>query len=422
MALRTLLELSPRERNAVVASFLGWALDAFDFFLLVFVIPEVGHDFHASVEAVSAALLVTLAARPVGALLFGVLADRYGRRPTMMANVLLFSLIELLSAFAPSLAVFLVLRAVYGVAMGGEWGVGASLVMETVRPEARGVVSGLLQEGYAIGYLLAALAYAALFPLVGWRGLFVVGVAPALLALFVRTHVEESPVFAAGQAKRAERPLAEMWEAVRGHGRRFAYLVVLMALFNLLSHGTQDLYPTFLKAQRHLGPREVGAIAVIYNVGALLGGVVFGTLSERLGRRRAIALATLLALPFIPLWAFGHTAVVLGAGAFLLQFAVQGAWGVVPAHLNELSPEGVRGTFPGFAYQLGNLLASANAPVQAAIAAHLGGSYSVVLAGTAALAGLALTGWTLAGREARGAAFGGGFASGSTGSAGSTAA
>ncbi len=399
--LRPLRELTPRERSAVVASFLGWTLDAFDFFLLVFVLPDVARTFHRSVSEVSTALFVTLALRPVGALLFGLLADRFGRRPAMIWNVLSFSLIELASAFAPSLPIFLGLRALYGVAMGGEWGVGASLAMETVRPEARGVVSGLLQEGYAIGYLLAALAFEGLFSIAGWRGLFVAGVAPALLALYVRSHVEESPSFALARGP-TRASAGSLWEAVRRNAARFGYLVVLMTLFNLFSHGTQDLYPTFLRAQRKLSAHEVGLVAVVYNLCALAGGIAFGALSERLGRRRAIASAALLALPLVPLWAFGKGALALGLGAFLLQFAVQGAWGVVPAHLVELSPEGVRGTFPGLTYQLGNLLASANAPLQAALAARAGGDYASVLAGSAALVAVLLAGWTLLGREARG--------------------
>ncbi|MHB1845068.1 MAG: MFS transporter [Deltaproteobacteria bacterium] len=399
----TLRSLTAKERSAVLASFLGWALDAFDFFLLVFVMPDVGRSFHVGVAQVSGALFATLALRPVGALLFGVLADRFGRRPTMIANVLCFSLIELLSAFAPTLRSFLALRALYGIAMGGEWGVGASLAMETVRPEARGAISGLLQEGYSVGYLFAALAYAALFSLVGWRGLFVIGVAPALLALFIRAQVDESPAFVAG-LRLGERPRS-LWGALKAHAGRFAFLVVLMAGFNLFSHGTQDLYPTFLRLERHLSAHAVGLIAVVYNLGALLGGIAFGTLSERLGRRRAIALAALLALPMIPLWAFGPSPLLLGLGAFLLQFAVQGAWGVVPAHLNELSPEGVRGTFPGLAYQLGNLLAAANAPVQALLAERAGGGYGPVLAISAALVALALAALALAGPEAQGARF-----------------
>jgi SHS family lactate transporter-like MFS transporter len=398
-SLAPLRTLDSHQRSAVLASFLGWTLDAFDFFLVVFVLKDIAAEFGSEVKEVAFAVVLTLALRPVGAFIFGLLADRYGRRPTLMADVLAFSLMELLTAFSPSLAAFLVLRALYGVAMGGEWGIGASLALESIPAEARGIVSGLLQQGYACGYLLAAAVYGALFSVVGWRGLFVVGVLPALLVLFIRFKVRESPTF-------TKRPALSVLTAIRANLSRFAYMVVLMTAFNFLSHGTQDLYPTFLQLQHRLGPTVVSRIAIVYNLGAILGGVFFGVLSQRIGRRKAIALAALLTLPVIPLWAFAKTPVLLAIGAFVMQLMVQGAWGVVPVHLNELSPEGTRGTFPGFAYQLGNLLASANITLQAELAQARGGDYAFALAVVASVIAVMLALLALLGPEARGQQFG----------------
>src|SRR5262245_25218431 len=342
--------------------------------------------------------------RPLGALVFGMLADRFGRRPVLMADILSFSLLELASAFAPSLVVLLILRAAFGFAMGGEWGIGASLTMETLPARARGLASGLLQEGYALGYLLAAIVYGLLFDTIGWRGMFAVGVLPALLVVHIRRNVEESPAWHRMRA----RPRRSLGSVLRGHGRLFLYVVVLMTAFNFFSHGTQDLYPTFLQEQRGLATHIVSGVAILANIGAILGGLTFGMLSQRVGRRRAIVLAALLALPVIPVWAFGTSLVLLGLGAFLMQIAVQGAWGVVPVHLNELSPAEVRGTFPGFAYQLGNLLASANATLQAGFAASRGDDYALALAVVAAGAAVAIALLTAAGPEAHGVELGGG--------------
>jgi SHS family lactate transporter-like MFS transporter len=399
--LAQLRALTPQQRNAVLASFLGWTLDAFDFFLLVFVINDIAAEFGTDVKRVTFAIFLTLAMRPLGAFVFGLLADRYGRRPTLMVDIILYSVLELASAFSPSLTVLIVLRALYGIAMGGEWGIGASLAMETIPPGARGIVSGMLQEGYAAGYLLAAIVYYFLFPLIGWRGMFVVGVLPALLVLYIRIHVKESPVWEQG-ADRRENPLI----AIRDHWRLFLYVILLMTAFNFLSHGTQDLYPTFLQLEHQLSTHAVGAIAIVYNIGAILGGLTFGAWSERIGRRNAIIIAALLALPVIPLWALSDTVWQLTLGAFLLQFMVQGAWGIVPVHLNELSPAAARGTFPGFTYQLGNLLAAGNAPIQASIAESHGGNYGLALALVAAIVALAIALLAWLGRERKGVAFG----------------
>ena len=391
-----------QQRNAFIASFLGWTLDAFDFFLMVFVLRAVAAEFHTNVKAVSVAITLTLAMRPLGALVFGMLGDRYGRRQILMIDILLFSVLELASAFAPTLIALLVLRAAFGFAMGGEWGLGASLTMETIPAKSRGLASGILQEGYACGFLLASIVYGLLFDRIGWRGMFAVGVLPALLVLYIRRNVEESPAW----HRMRSRPRRSLADILRGHGGLFLYVVVLMTAFNFFSHGTQDLYPTFLQAQRKLSTHTVSMIAIIANVGAIIGGIVFGTLSQRIGRRRAIIAATLLALPIIPLWSFSTSVALIALGAFLMQISVQGAWGVIPVHLNELSPDEVRGTFPGFAYQLGNLFASANATLQAGFAQDHGGNYALALATVAAFAAVSIALLTSVGREAHGVAFG----------------
>jgi len=376
--------LTPVQRNTFVACFLGWSLDAFDFFILTFCVSAIATQFQAKVSAVVAAVSLTLAMRPVGAFLFGMMADRFGRRPTLMLDIIAYSVFELASAFAPSLKTLLIMRALFGIAMGGEWGVGAALAFETLPVEGRGFFSGLLQEGYAVGYLMAALVYGTVFRYVGWRGMFVIGALPAFLVIYIRTKVHESPAWSQGKVSpHADRRISK---DILTYVGTFIFLVLLMFSFNSFSHGTQDLYPTFLQKDHKFTPQTVGFIAVVANIGALLGGIVFGTWSEKIGRRRAIVLAALLAIPVIPLWAYSHTVPMLALGGFLMQFMVQGAWGVIPAHLNELSPSAVRGTFPGFAYQLGNFLSSWNIRVQARLVEQrYAGLYAPVLVWTVAI-------------------------------------
>src|SRR5579864_1461295 len=309
--------LTAVQRNTFIACFLGWSLDAFDFFILVFCVSALATQFHAKVSDVSEGIFWTLAMRPVGAFLFGMMADRFGRRPTLMVDIIAYSLFELASAFAPTLKVFLITRALFGIAMGGEWGVGAALAFETLPAEGRGFFSGLLQEGYVVGYLMAALVYGTLFQFVGWRGMFVIGALPAFQVIYIRTKVDESPAWLQGQVSRkAESHLGrDTWS----HAGIFFFLVVLMFAFNSFSHGTQDLYPTFLQKNLDFNPTTVSFIAIIYNLGALLGGILFGSLSERIGRRRAIVIAALLSIPVIPLWAYSKTVPMLALGGFLMQ-------------------------------------------------------------------------------------------------------
>ncbi|HEX9199829.1 MAG TPA: MFS transporter [Acidobacteriaceae bacterium] len=411
---RELRSLTRVQRNTFSACFLGWTLDAFDFFLLTFCLKAIAGTFHVSVKEVAEAVFWTLVMRPLGAFLFGAMAEKYGRRPTLMINVIAFSVFELASAFAPTLHSFLVCRALFGIAMGGVWGVGAALALETLPAQGRGFFSGLLQEGYVVGNLLAAALFGLLFShlhghgmMANWRVMFMIGTLPALLAFYLRFNVEESPAWLASHQVSAsggapKRPPLD-WHVLITYLPTFLFLIVLMSAFTSFSHGTQDLYPTFL-LDHGLSNGTVGLIAAIGNIGALAGGICCGTISEKFGRRKTIVLAALLAIPMVPLWAWSHSAVMLAAGGFLMQFMVQGAWGIIPAHLNELSPGPVRAILPGFAYQLGNLISSRNAVFQEAFAIrHNAGSLNVALSGTVVIVALVVAAITALGPEAKGA-------------------
>jgi SHS family lactate transporter-like MFS transporter len=400
--------LTSSQRRVFWACFLGWALDAFDFFLLTYCLDSIAATYHVSLATAADSITWTLCMRPVGALLFGLLAEKIGRRPTLMLNVLTFSIFEVASAFAPGFTSFLAMRALFGVAMGGEWGVGAALALESLPAEGRGFFSGLLQEGYVAGNLLAAAAYGAIYPhlhahgfMAKWRMLFLLGAVPAALAGFIAMGVEESPAWVKGRKlRRAGSGYREIVKFLPV----FGFLALLMFGFNSFSHGTQDLYPTFLKHDKHLDVQLTSVVAIVGTVGAFVGGIFFGALSERFGRRRTIVLAVLLALPVIPLWVWSHTAAMLAVGGFLMQFMVQGAWGVIPVHLNELSPGPVRAVLPGVAYQLGNLLASRNVHFQAAVAQRdWGGRLAPVLGWTVVFCAVFIAIVASLGREARGA-------------------
>jgi SHS family lactate transporter-like MFS transporter len=388
-----------QQRHVVAACYLGWTLDAFDFFIMIIVLDDVAKTFSTSRDVLAWAITITLALRPVGAFIFGRLADRFGRRPTLMANVLIYSALELASGFAPNLATFLILRGLYGIAMGGEWGVGSSLTMESIPARWRGPVSGLLQAGYPSGFLLATILYRTSYEAIGWRGMFMVGVLPALLVLYIRRNVPESPDWTT-RGESAHR--ASFIDVILGHKWLTLYAVVMMAGFNFFSHGTQDLYKSFLTIDHKLPLPTVSTILICMNIAAICGGMFCAWLSQRIGRRTAIVGAALLALPIIPLWAFSAQPLWLGVGAFLMQLCVQGAWGVIPAHLNELSPPAIRATFPGLAYQLGNLLAASNGNIQRGIAsAWFHKELSWALAGVAGVAALAIALLVGFGREAR---------------------
>lgn len=387
-------------RAALFAGFLGWTLDAFDFFLVVFSLTAVAKEFHKTDAEIALSITLTLAFRPVGAFIFGLLADRYGRRLPLILDLIFYSAVEVLTGFSTSYTSFLVLRALFGIGMGGEWGVGASLAMEKVPSRLRGFLSGLLQEGYAAGYLLAAVCYFFVFPRWGWRPMFFIGGLPALLAIYVRLHVKESEVW----EKTRKKSWSALGQAIASHWKLFLYLTLLMMAMNLASHGTQDMYPTFLQRQWGFGPTQRAVITAISMLGAIIGGVSFGLFSDRFGRRRAMIIALVLAILLTPLWAFAPSPTLLIVGAFLIQFMVQGAWGIIPAHLAELSPDSVRGFIPGFAYQCGVLLASSVAYVEALLAQRM--SYSVAMAATAAIVFSFAAVVSALGREKRGIEFG----------------
>jgi SHS family lactate transporter-like MFS transporter len=384
-----------KQRHVVAACYLGWTLDAFDFFIMVFVFGDVAKEFGLSVTSITFAVTLTLAMRALGAFLFGRFADMFGRRPALMASILGFSLLGFCTGLAPNATVFFVIRALFGLAMGGEWGVGASLTMESIPAAWRGPVSGLLQAGYPSGYLLASVLYLA-YPLLHWRGMFMLGAIPALLVLYIRGTVEESPDW---KERAQHAPRESILRVVRRHAGLTIYAAVLMAGFNFFSHGTQDIYPRYLQSQLHFNVHTVSTIAIIFNIGAMLGGIIVGTVSQRIGRRLAIGLAAALSLPLLPLWAFSSTPLWVAVGSFFMQVCVQGAWGVVPVHLNELSPPSIRATFPGLTYQLGNFLAALNLPLQAGIASSLGGDYRWPLAGVAGAAAVLIIVLMVFGRE-----------------------
>jgi len=394
--------LNPEGHHAaLIAGFLGWTLDAFDFFLVIIALTAIAKDFGKSDAAIALSITLTLAFRPVGAFIFGLLADRYGRRLPLIIDLIFYSIVEVLTGLAPNYTTFMILRALFGIGMGGEWGVGASLAMEKVPPKLRGVLSGLLQEGYAAGYLLAAVCYFFVFPRWGWRPMFFIGGLPALLAIFVRLRVKESEVW----EKTRHRNWGQLGRGLVSHWKLFLYLVLLMMMMNFVSHGTQDMYPTLLKRAWGFSPKKVAAVTAFTMVGAIAGGIFFGLLSDRFGRRRSMIAALICALVVIPLWAFSPSLSLLVMGGFLMQFMVQGAWGVIPAHLTELSPDSVRGFLPGFAYQCGVLLAGSVAYIEALFARRM--TYAVAMALTAVTVFLGAIIITALGREQRGIHFGG---------------
>lgn len=423
------------QRNVVIAAYLGWTLDAFDFLMITLIAKDIADEFRVPDTALGLVITATLVLRPVGAFIFGRLADHFGRRPILMLNVLTYSGLAFASAFAPNFMSFLVLRALFGVAMGGEWGVGSSLAMEHARPETRGVISGLLQTGYPTGGLIAAAAAALLLPHYSWRVLVMLSAIPALLVVFIRMGVPEAPGWKPGKHEGAALnasslaagvlgvglaivgqltlftnvltplgapPLVAVAATIAGvliaataFGRKHFWLAIfamlVMACFNALSHGTQDFYSNFLRRQIHFDVATASWIIAFGSFGAICGGLVSGTLSQIIGRRRMITIGALLVLPMIPLWAFyATTPLVFGIAVFLLQFCVQGAWGVVPAHLNEISPGDVRGTFPGFTYQVGNLLSAGVAFGQTTLVVDQHWQYSQALALAAVCAAIAI--------------------------------
>lgn len=404
-------KLTADQRNSFIAALLGWTMDAFDYFIVVLVYADIAKTFHHSKAEVAFVTTATLLMRPVGALLFGLWADRVGRRLPLMVDVMFYSVVGFLCAFAPNFTVLIILRLLYGIGMGGEWGLGAALAMEKVPVQRRGFFSGLLQEGYAFGYLLASVASLVVIDWLGlsWRWLFGLSIVPALISLVIRYRVEESEVWEAAQDQ-MKLTSTRIRDVLRSGAiiRRFIYLALLMTAFNWMSHGTQDVYPTFLGAHSNQGASlsstTVKWIVVVYNVGAIVGGLVFGTLSQRFSRRYTVVFCAILALPIVPLFAYSRGAAMLCLGSFLMQLFVQGAWGVIPAHLTEMSPDAIRGLYPGVTYQLGNLLAAFNLPIQERLAESHG--YPFALAATIVPVLIAVAVLTLIGKDATGIRFG----------------
>jgi SHS family lactate transporter-like MFS transporter len=388
-------------RNAFLAGFLGWTFDAFDFFVLTYILGQVAQDFHRSIPDIAVTLAASLMMRPVGAFIFGLMADRFGRRLPLMIDILFFSAMEVASGLATNYRVFLILRIFYGIGMGGAWGAGSALAMESIPPRLRGIFSGIFQEGYALGNLFAGIAFWVVFPRWGWRPMFFIGVVPALITLFILSKVKESDVWRAAASKQRDwrtyfRELAVNW-------KRFGYMVILMAMMNFLSHGTQDLYPTYLQQQRHYSPHVTAIVSIISMLGAIAGGALIGFYSDRAGRRRAMATAVIGGLVVLPLWVLSPTLFLLGLGAFLMQFMVHGAWGVIPAHINELSPNRVRGFLPGFSYQLGVVFAASAPFIQASLSHHYG--YGYVMGTFVAIAMIVTILVIVAGPEEHGTSF-----------------
>ena len=366
---------------AVSSSILGWVLDAFDFFIMVFLLDTLADHFQVPKSAVVNTLFWTLAMRPIGAFFFGAVADRFGRKWPLICCVLYFSLMTVLSGLAPTFTFFVICRALYGVGMGGYWGIGASYAMENAPRRLRGVLSGLMQAGYPMGYLLAAVAMQTIAPAFGWKSVFFVGAPVAVLIAVLTLSAPES------KAWQQHRPtsLGQIFEAMLKHKGIFLYLLLMMSVMLCLSHGTQDLYPDFLKsipgiaAQSILGMKTLYGVPIIYNIGAIVGALIFGQLSQRIGRRYAIILALVISLLSIPAWAFGTSLGVLVVGSYLMQTGVQGAFGVIPAHLNELSPEAVRSLFPGFVYQLGVLIVAKVPTFEFGLSARFGYPWALTM-------------------------------------------
>ncbi|KAI9285586.1 major facilitator superfamily domain-containing protein [Umbelopsis sp. AD052] len=374
-AWKLITNLTPAQRLTFTAAFLGWTLDALDYFSVSLTAPAIAKDFGVEVSAVTGAITTTLMLRPIGALIFGAAADRWGRRWPLIIDIVLFSIINLASGFAPNLPTFIGLRAVFGICMGGEWGLGASLALEALPAEARGIFSGILQEGYAAGYLLATLLNYGIVAQGGksWRALFWTGAGIGSLAIFIRVFVPESETFEK-QVEARKASGVTYWQEVKTVLRtkylRLIYMIVLMSFFNFMSHGSQDLYPSFLTKQLGYSATQQTVTSVIYNIGAIMGGTIVGYFSQYFGRKRSIIVCAIVGGAIIPLWVFAPNIASLQFGAWLMQFCVQGAWGVIPAHLTELSPPAFRGIMPGLSYQLGNLVSAASAQIEATIGEH----------------------------------------------------
>ncbi|KAI0074125.1 MFS general substrate transporter [Panus rudis PR-1116 ss-1] len=361
------------------SGWLAWTCDAIDFFSVSLSVTHLTVQFDKKTKDITTAITLTLLLRSVGAVIFGVLSDRFGRKWPLVANLLVVALLELGSGFVNTFSAFLAVRSLFGIAMGGIWGLAASTGLENLPVEARGLASGILQQGYAVGYLLAAVINLNLVPSVsaGWRALFWTGAGISLFAAFIRMLLPESEVFLRAKALEKARGkttkhktkvfMHETWVMLKRHWLLCIYAVLLMTGFNFLSHGSQDLYPTYLQQSKGFSDHNATVATIIGNCvsSSHSGGAIAGWLSQYIGRRLTIIIFVLAIGAFIPLWILPSSFGALAAGAFCIQFGVQGAWGVIPIQLAEMSPPAFRATFPGVAYQVGNMVSSASAQIEA---------------------------------------------------------
>ncbi|KIM77736.1 hypothetical protein PILCRDRAFT_11824 [Piloderma croceum F 1598] len=354
----------------------AWICDAIDFFTVSLSVTNLQIQFGKPAHDITTAITLTLLFRSLGAVVFGVVSDRYGRKWPLVINLILCAILQLGAGFVQTFHQFLAIRALFGITMGGIWGLATATALENLPVELRGLASGVVQEGYAVGYLIAAVINLTLVPSVsaGWRSLFWTASGISLFAAVIRALLPESAVFL--RAKEFEREhgltsteknkvfLKETKRMLAKHWLLCIYAVVLMTGFNFLSHGSQDLYPTYLQTSKNISNHNATIATIIGNCGAIAGGAIAGWVSQYIGRRLTVVIFVCFIGAFIPLWILPSTFSSLSAGAFCMQFGVQGAWGIIPIHLAELSPPAFRATFPGVAYQLGNMVSSASAQIE----------------------------------------------------------
>ncbi|GAA6064042.1 hypothetical protein JCM10212_001468 [Sporobolomyces blumeae] len=366
------------------SAFIAWTCDAIDFFGVSLGAGRLSVAFDKPLKTITTAITLTLLFRPLGAIIFGLAGDRYGRKWPLIVDLLCCGVLSLATAFTKTFGAFLAVRSLFGIAMGGIWGLSAAQGLETLPVEARGLFSGILQEGYAVGYLLSAVVNLTVVAKHNdWRILFFFGAAAAAFAAVLRAVLPESSYFlerraaekAAGttvsSAQKSKTFLREAGRAVKLHWVRCVFSLCLMTGFNFFSHGSQDVYPSLIKESKGLSAHQATLATIIGNCGAIAGGVVAGFVSQYLGRRLTIIVCCLWTIAFIPLWYLPNSFGPLAVGAFCVQVGVQGAWGVVPIYLMEISPVAFRSVFPGVAYQLGNMVSSASAQIETTAGANI---------------------------------------------------
>ncbi|KAJ8103622.1 major facilitator superfamily domain-containing protein [Lipomyces tetrasporus] len=372
---RTLALLNRSQWLFFSVAFAGWTWDAFDFFTVSLTASEIAADLNRTVADITWGITLVLMLRSVGAIAFGLLADKYGRKWPFIANCVLFLVLELGTGFVQTYAQFLGVRALFGIAMGGIYGNCAATALEDCPLKARGIISGLLQQGYAFGYLLAVVFNRALTSTTahGWRSLFWFGAGPPVLIIIFRMCLPETDAYKAQKQLERESRTGAFMQMAKASFKEYwhimIYLVIIMAGFNFMSHGSQDLYPTMLSVQLEFRADRSTVTMCVANLGAITGGILFGHMSDFIGRRLSIMIACVLGGALIYPWAFVRNDGIMAA-VFFLQFMVQGAWGVIPIFLSELSPPALRAFVVGLAYQLGNLASSASSTIEATIGAR----------------------------------------------------